>query len=257
MAKSKIFIASSGRTLELAKQLRGQLNPKTCEAELWTEVSQRAMGKSILRMLKEAANEYDFAIIILAKDDVMITNTGDMLKARDNCVFEAGLFIGVIGQERCFLLTSVPQSNLPSDLGGIINLPFLEPPDLNDPNECRRMMETATTRIESTVWSLGPFRKRPLSREKLLEREKSICEGGDLIEDQVVVASVQPLDVSYDAARQVRMNIDKGNIQYVYFFKGDFDGAKKTCQLLQMVLLANIFTSQSDADDIPSRLEKI
>lgn len=257
MAKSKIFIASSGRTLELAKQLRAQFNQNTCAADLWTEVSQKAAGKPILTMLKEAANEYDFAVIILAKDDIMVTKTGDTLKARDNCVFEAGLFMGVIGETRCFLLSSVPASDLPSDLGGIIYLPFSEPSNLNDPNACQSSTATATTRIESAVWKLGPMGNRPLSQEKLLEREKSRAEGGELLEDQVVVASVQPLDVSFDAARQVRKNIDKFHIRYVYFFEGSLDGAEKTCQFLQMVLLANILQSQSDVDDWPGRLEKL
>jgi hypothetical protein len=91
----------------------------------------------------------------------------------------------------------------------------------------------------------------------LLEREKSTGEGGDLFMDQVVVASVQPLDVGYEAARQIRNNIDKNNIQYVYFFQGDDNGAKKTCQLLQMLLLANILKNQSDANDWRGRLAKV
>ena len=257
MSKPKIFIASSGRTLELARQLRAQLNPNRCEGALWTEVSQLALGKSIFTMLKEAADEYDFAVIILAKDDVMITEEGEKLKARDNCIFEAGLFMGELGQERCFLLSGVPSANLPSDLGGLIYLPFTEPPDLNDPEACRRAMATATTRIEGAVWKLNAV-DRPLSHEKLQERERSTAEGGELLPDQVVVSSVQPLalDISYDAARQVRMNIDRG-IQYIYFFHGDDFGVSKTCQLLQMVLLANILKSQAEADDFRGRAEKI
>ena len=101
------------------------------------------------------------------------------------------------------------------------------------------------------------MKNRPLSPEKLLEREKSTGEGGDLLMDQVVVASVQPLDVRYDAARQVRKNIINSNVQYIYFFQGDPDGAKKTCQLLQMVLLADILRDQSDAEDWPGRLAKV
>ena len=255
MSKPKIFIASSGRTLELAKQLRAQLNPNTCEAAVWTEVSQKALGKSIFTMLKEAADEYDFAVIILAKDDVMITEAGEKLKARDNCIFEAGLFMGVIGQDRCFLLSSVPSGNLPSDLGGLIYLPFTEPPNLNDPEACERAVATATTRIEAAVWKHKTI-DRPLSHDKLQEREKIIAEGGELIEDQVVVASVQPLDISYDAACQVRRNIDKG-IQYFYFFHGEEFGVKKTCQLLQMVLLSKMLQCPADAPDFLSRAEKI
>jgi hypothetical protein len=255
--KSKVFIASSGTALELAKQLRAQLDPKTCEAKLWTEVSQQAAGQSILTMLKEAAKEYDFAAIILTNDDVMIGKAGEMPKARDNCVFEAGLFMGVLGQDRCFLLSSVEERNLPSDLGGIIYLPFTQPRDLTDPNACMTQTATAATRIGSAVWTLGPIKSRPLSAGKLLEREKSTDDGGDLFMDQVVVASVQPLDVGYEAALQVRNNIDKRNIQYVYFFQGDDNGAKKTCQLLQMLLLANILKNQAEANDWQGRLAKV
>jgi hypothetical protein len=257
MAKSKIFIASSGAALELARQLRAQLDPKTCEGKLWTEVSQQAAGQSILTMLKEAARAFDFAVIILTNDDVMVGNAGEVAKARDNCVFEAGLFMGVIGQDRCFLLSSVDARNLPSDLGGIIYLPFTEPANLADPNACLTQTATAATRIGSAIWRLGPIKNRPLSAEQLLEREKSTGEGGDLFMDQVVVASVQPLDVGYEAARQVRNNIDKGNIQYVYFFQGDDNGAKKTCQLLQMLLLANILKNQAEANDWQGRLAKV
>ena len=257
MLRSKVFIASSGAALELAKQLRAQFDPKTCEGKLWTEVSQQAAGKSIFTMLKEAAEEYDFAVIILTKDDIMVCKAGDTPKARDNCVFEAGLFMGVIGQDRCFLLSSVEESNLPSDLGGIIYLPFTEPPNLADPNACRTETATAATRIGGAVWTLGPIKNRPLSAEKLLDREKSTGEGGDLFMDQVVVASVQPLDVGYEAARQVRNNIDKFNIQYIYFFQGDDNGAKKTCQLLQMLLLANILKNPMEANDWQGRLAKV
>ncbi len=257
MGKSKVFIASSTAALELAKQLRAQLDPKTCEGRLWTEVSQQAAGQSIFTMLKEAASEYDFAVIILTNDDVIVGKAGEISKARDNCVFEAGLFMGVIGQGRCFLLSSVEECHLPSDIAGIINLPFTEPANLTDPNACMTQTATAATRIGSAVWALGPIKNRPLSPEKLLEREKSTTEGGDLFMDQVVVASVQPLDVGYEAARQLRNNIDKGNIQYVYFFRGDDNGAKKTCQLLQMLLLANILKNQTEANDWQGRVAKV
>jgi predicted nucleotide-binding protein with TIR-like domain len=259
VAIAKIFIASSGRTLELAKQLREQVKSNHCKAELWTEVSQEATGKSILQMLKEATEEYDFAVIILARDDVITTKAGDALKARDNCVFEAGLFMGILGETRCFLVSSVEENDLPSDLRGIIYLPFSEPSNLDDPSACRAATATAATRIQTAVWKaqFKPLRNRRLSQAKLLERERSTNEGGDLLMDQVVVASGQPLDVGYAYAQQVRRNIDVGNIRYIYLFQGSPDGARKTCQLLQMVLLANILSSQSDADYWPGRLEKL
>jgi hypothetical protein len=263
MAKQKLFIASSGRTLELAKQLRAQLNADYCEPELWTEVSQRKMGHFILNVLKEATREYDFAVIILSKDDVMVTNKGDTgearekRKARDNCVFEAGLFIGATGETRCLLLSSVEETDLPSDLRGIIYQPFKEPLDLTDPIECRKAIVTAATRIESEVRRPRTMGNRPLSQARLLERERSVHEGGELLMDQVVVTSVQPLDLGYNAARQVRKNIDDYNIRYVYFFQGSKDGADKTCQLLQILLLANILKNESEANNWGIRLQEL
>jgi len=257
MAISKMFIASSGRTLELAKQLRAHLNEEYCEADLWSEVSENQAGMSILAMLKEATKKYDFALVILAKDDVMVSEAGEKLKARDNCVFEAGLFIGTLGVDRCFLLSSIKNLDLPSDLGGIIYLPFKEPENLGDPEACQRAMVSVTTRVETLVRNKGPITDRPLSPERLLDRAKRNYEGGELLMDQVVVASVQPLDVDYEPARQVRRNIDAGNIRYVYFFQGNGDGAEKTCQLLQMVLLADILKTQNEANDWRGRVAKI
>lgn len=214
-------------------------------------------------MLKEATREYDFAVIILSKDDVMVTNKGDTgeaqekRKARDNCVFEAGLFIGATGETRCLLLSSVEETDLPSDLRGIIYQPFKEPINLTDPTECRKAIVTAATRIESLVRRPQSMGNRPLTQARLLERERSIHEGGELLTDQVVVTSVQPLDLGYNAARQVRENIEKYHIRYVYFFQGNIDGADKTCQLLQILLLANILKNESEANNWETREQKL
>jgi predicted nucleotide-binding protein len=267
MATSKIFIASSGRTLVLARQLRDQLDKKYCDAELWKDVGERKVGKSILGMLKEATLDYDFAVIILAKDDVMITeakkakatddDSSGKAKARDNCVFEAGLFMGVIGEERCFLLSSVDEGNLPTDLGGIIYIRFAEPKNLKDEKECREKIRAASNRISTLVSTARPRIGGRISRQRLLERERRYAEGGDLFGDHVVVASMQPLEVDVDAAKQVRKNIDLGNIRYVYFFQGNKEGAEKTCELLQKVVLGNILESQADADNWPLLMEKV
>lgn len=263
MSKSKIFIASSGRTLELAKQLRARLNPTYCEVDLWTEVSADSVGRSILEMLKEATKKYDFAIVILARDDVLIVDKGDKgkkserLKARDNCVFEAGLFVSALGEERCFLVTSVDQGNLPSDLSGIIYIAFTEPTDINDPGLCQTAVQVGVvTSIEAKVRKLGPVAHRPLSAAGLLEKQRRISEGGELLMDQVVVASVQP-EVDHAGAQQVRRNIDVNNVTYVYLFQGNKEGANKTCQLLQAVLLADKFDNQADAEDWLGRLKNL
>jgi predicted nucleotide-binding protein len=111
MNRSKIFIASSGRALVLAEKLRDELTTDFCQATLWSQEGRLQPGATIIEMLESAAHQYDFAVIILARDDVLTSGAGEVLKARDNCVFEAGLFMSTLGRKRCFLVNSVEQSD--------------------------------------------------------------------------------------------------------------------------------------------------
>ncbi len=257
MAKSKIFIASSGRTLVLAEKLRDELRTDYCEAVLWKQVSAGKASETIIEMLEGAASHYDFGVVRLSRDDVILKGTGDEQKrARDNCIFEAGLFMSALGRKRCFLVNSVKQAELPSDLGGIIYIPFTEPADLTNRDACHSAIMDASGTIKDVVQASGSMTNRPLSLEALLEREKSIYEGGELGEDQVVVAAIQPAELGFEAARQVSNNID-GNIRYVYFFHGDSDGAEKICQVLQLVLVAPLLADAKEAADFKRRRELI
>jgi hypothetical protein len=257
MAKSKIFIASSGRMLTLAEQLREAVKAEHCEAVLWKDVSSGKESDTIIEMLEGASREYDFAVIVLAKDELMTTATGETMKARDNCVFEAGLFMASIGRKRCFIVTSVPKQDLPSDFGGIIYQEFKEPDDINDPDQCKSAILSASTAIKSNAFRAGPI-KRPLSPELLLarERHKEKHPGGELYEGQVVVASAQPLALGFEAARQVMENIDS-NIRYTYIFPGTPDLAEKIPQLLQLVLLASLGCSPAEAGNFGSARAKV
>ena len=75
--------------------------------------------------------------------------------------------------------------------------------------------------------------------------------GGVLCEDQVVVASVQPRVLQYQAAKQVRTNMDN-NIRYLYFFHGNLDATDKIPQLLQLVLLTD-FLKEKGAGSFKTR----
>lgn len=248
MGKPTIFIASSSRTATLAEVLRSQLiTDDFANATLRNEERNRRLGATTIQMLEGAAGKYDFAVVILARDDVLINEAGDALKARDDCVFEAGLFINALGRERCFLINSVEQRELPSDLAGVISLPFREPePEkLADRDACTEAIRSVTAVLKDSVQRAGRMRNRELSADELLERERlqSGDGGGDLDEDQVVVASIQPLELGYAPALQVRKNIEAG-VYYFYFFKGDKDGAGKICKLLQAILLAPMLNRQ-------------
>jgi hypothetical protein len=247
MEKSRIFIASSSRALVLAEQLREQVRSDYCDGVLWTDESRGKESATIIEMLESATRHYDFAVVVLTEDDVMKAPGGDVSKARDNCIFEAGLFMAAIGRKRCFIVSSVNPKDLPTDLGGVLFLPFKEPGQLKDPDQCKDAVMAASTAIKTNAYRAGPV-KRPLPPELLLEKEKLKYEGGDLYEGQVVVASTQPLALGYEAARQVRKNID-GNVRYIYIFPGTSDGVERIPQLLQLVLLVGISCDAEQAAD--------
>jgi hypothetical protein len=256
MSKSKIFIASSTRSLVLAENLKKELATDYSAAEVWTEASRAANSQTIIEMLESSCEEYDFAVILLTQDDQKVSDGVEKLKARDNCIFEAGLFMAAVGRKRCFLVSSVNPGDLPTDLSGLILIPFVEPADPQKHQECQDAIFPASMQIKSRVQDVGPVENRRLSRGVLLQREKKRSEGGDLYEDQVVVASIQPLEVTYAAARQIRKNVD-GNIRYVYFIPASDECAEKICLLLQLVLLAGVFGTESDADSYQKRRQMV
>jgi hypothetical protein len=213
MDRSKIFIASSGRTLVLAEKLRDELATDFCQATLWSEESRLQPGSTIIEMLESAAQQYDFAVIILARDDVLTSGAGEVLKARDNCVFEAGLFMSAIGRKRSFLVNSVEQSDLPSDLGGVISIRFKEPSNLQDRKACTDAILQAAAQLKNIIQHDGPSPYHAilpvLSVDEVFRRERPTSEGGELAGGDVVVCDTQPwAEISLIAT--VRHNMDNG-----------------------------------------------
>jgi predicted nucleotide-binding protein len=157
MEKAKIFIGSSGRALVLAQMLRDELFTDFCEATVWNEASEGQAGQMIIEMLENAAREYDFAVMILTRDDVVFREGGDKEKrqARDNCIFEAGLFMGALGRHRCFLVSGVRADELPVDLQGIIYLPLKAPEDFGNYAQCKKAIAIPASRILPTVQNKG------------------------------------------------------------------------------------------------------
>ena len=77
-------------------------------------------GTSTLERLVELTREVDFAAFVFAQDDWTTRGRRGAGQAspRDNVVFEAGLFGGVLGMRRTFILHA-NGAKLPSDLLGL------------------------------------------------------------------------------------------------------------------------------------------
>lgn len=118
--KPSIFIGSSKEGLPVAKIIEMGLKD-LAECMLWTDVFD--LGKSNFDNLISQIAFFDYAIMVATGDDVIRSRKKTAMGARDNVLFEFGLFAGGLGRSRVFY---VLQSNtkIPSDLLGI-TLPFL------------------------------------------------------------------------------------------------------------------------------------
>ena len=122
MGKPRIFLGSSGKQQKLLNALTRGLED-VAHVEPWT--TSFNPGTTTLERLLELTHEVDFAAFVFAQDDwttasqVASPATGaGQASPRDNVVFEAGLFGGVLGMRRTFILHA-SGAKLPSDLLGL------------------------------------------------------------------------------------------------------------------------------------------
>jgi hypothetical protein len=122
MSKPRIFLGSSGKQEKLLQALTRGLE-EIAHVEPWTTVFNP--GTSTLERLVELTRQVDFAVFIFAQDDwtaatpaASSTPGPGQASPRDNVVFEAGLFGGVLGMRRTFILHA-NGAKLPTDLLGL------------------------------------------------------------------------------------------------------------------------------------------
>src|SRR6187549_1054590 len=108
MELPRIFLGSSGKQEKLLQALTRGLED-VAHVEPWT--TSFNPGTTTLERLLELAHEVDFAAFVFAQDDWTSTSLpaapaaeSAQASPRDNVVFEAGLFGGVLGMRRTFIL---------------------------------------------------------------------------------------------------------------------------------------------------------
>jgi hypothetical protein len=257
MEKPRILISCNARTLLLAGKLRDELHKNGCETALWSDDARSQSSAELLELLDRAVEQFDFAAIILVKDDAKVTETDDPLHARDTYDFQAGLFMAKIGRERCFLVNSIGNSALPSHLGGIICIPFEEPADLTDLAASEKAVAGVAAELKDQIAQQGksPYYVRVpnLTITEVLRKERHFSEGGELQQGEVVVCDTQPMPQERLAV-QVRRNMDNA-ISYTYFLHFSVDTIEKICRSLQVILVAGVDAEL--ASDFTSRMSVV
>lgn len=124
MSKPKLFIGSSQKNLRVAQLIAHGLEKEqqlkdVIEVTIWSE-GVFGLNKGYLEELLASLEEFDFAIFVLASDDVTTSNGEERPAPRDNVLFESGLFMGVLGRHHVFLaVDEAAKLKIPSDLAGV------------------------------------------------------------------------------------------------------------------------------------------
>ncbi len=162
MGKPRIFLGSSGKQAKLLQALTRGLSD-IAVVEPWT--TSFNPGVSTMERLMELTREVDFAVFIFAQDDWTTVSAVPDARAgqaspRDNVVFEAGLFGGVLGMRRTFILHA-HGAKLPTDLLGLTAVRYpgeMTPAEMRAVNQkLRQAIETEgqATRIEGSWWQFS------------------------------------------------------------------------------------------------------
>jgi len=115
----RLFIGSSTEALDVAYAIQANLE-REFEVTVWNQ-GVFTLSKSVLGSLLQALHKSDFGVFVLTPDDITIIRDRAKNTARDNVIFELGLFIGHLGKERAYFVvpSGVESLELPSDLAGI------------------------------------------------------------------------------------------------------------------------------------------
>lgn len=116
---SKLFIGCSVEDLEIARTFQFNLNHDPVEVEIWTDNIFLASSYTITDLLSKL-NQSDFAIFIMSGNDIIESRGKKLLTPRDNVVFELGLFMGKLTNDRVMMIKPKGEKlKIPSDLLGL------------------------------------------------------------------------------------------------------------------------------------------
>jgi fructose-1,6-bisphosphatase/inositol monophosphatase family enzyme len=127
--KQPAFIVH-GRATEEAHILSGFINEEfAIPCTILADKEERGMTTIFEKLLQHSPN-VQFAVILITPDDVGKFKSDSNLKtrARQNVIFEAGLFLGLLGRDNVIIVNAGVEE-IPSDIGGVIYAPSINNSD--------------------------------------------------------------------------------------------------------------------------------
>jgi predicted nucleotide-binding protein len=117
--RPRAFIGSSSEGLAIAERIKSLLKEQLL-IDIWNEGTVFGLGDSTLEALERAVLTYEFGIFVFTPDDKIHIRGEVKPVARDNVIFESGLFIGKLTRRRTFVVHPSDMAiALPTDFSGI------------------------------------------------------------------------------------------------------------------------------------------
>lgn len=166
--EKKLFIASSSMYLNYALALKDSLNEAlkalslNVRCALWKDPDVFLPGHSVWDTLVNLNPAY--ALALVTPDDTAKIKAKDYVMARDNVIFEYGLFVGKLGRDKTFFVTPDNEPNLRtmSDLLGVVTIEYQFSPSA-DVWQAQRDLGAAVHRISQRIHRLETPPSHPAS----------------------------------------------------------------------------------------------
>lgn len=136
----RIFIGSSGAGKETAEGLKDAIG-EHANVRVWYQNTFAPSSTNIESLEAVMRSDLDAAVLVITPDDLRDRGAGPRLVARDNIVFELGLFMGRLGRSRTFgLVCRHCDVEVPTDLLGVSWITYRHP---------HEQMEQAANRVDA------------------------------------------------------------------------------------------------------------
>jgi len=149
--RSSVFIGTSSGGLGIAEAIQLNLD-QACEVVIWSQ-GVFGLSEGTLETLVDKADKFDFAVLVLTPDDMVQSRGKSEQSPRDNVLLELGLFLGVLGRKRTFVVFNRNAGiKLPTDLAGVTLAGYQQ----HDSGNLQSSVGAACTMIKTVITGQGP-----------------------------------------------------------------------------------------------------
>jgi hypothetical protein len=159
-----VFVGVCRESIHIGNAVQANLE-SDAEVKVWTQ-GVAVPGQTIQESLLEELHRSDFGIFVLTPDDVARIRNHTYEVVRDNVIWELGLFTGLLGRERVFMVVprETPNLRIPNDLLGVTPAEYSHPEGTSSFSDLRAGLGPACSTLAEKIQQLGPFGRISFAR---------------------------------------------------------------------------------------------